>query len=43
MFCLVDPDPRIRIFSEIRIQEEKMLRIERILILSTMIPDFNKP
>ena len=31
-FCLLDPDPWIRIFLRIRIQEPKILRIQRIWI-----------
>ena len=35
IFCPLDPDPWIRIFLRIRIQEAKILRIQRIRILST--------
>ena len=37
IFCPLDPDPRIRIFFRIRIQKAKILRIQRIRILSTDI------
>ena len=33
----LDPDPWIRIFLRIRIQELKILRIQRIRILSTVL------
>ena len=35
LFYPLDPDPWIRIFLRIRIQEAKILRIQRIRILST--------
>ena len=35
IFCPLDPDPWIRIFLRILIQEAKILRIQRIRILST--------
>ena len=35
IFYALDPDPWIRIFLLIRIQEAKILRIQRIRILST--------
>ena len=34
IFCPLDPNPWIRIFLRIRIQEAKMLQIQRIWILS---------
>jgi len=36
MFYPLDPDPWIHIFLSIRIQEAKILRIQRIRILSTV-------
>ena len=36
IFCLLDPDPWIRIFVRIRFQESKIFRIRRIQILSTI-------
>ena len=38
-FCPLDPDPWIRIFFRIRIQEAKILWIQRIRILSTVHND----
>ena len=35
IFCPLDPDPWIRIFLRIRIQEAKIFRIQRIRILSS--------
>ena len=35
IFCPLDPDPWIRIFLRIPVQEAKILRIQRIQILST--------
>ena len=37
IFCPLDPDLWIRIFLRIRIQEAKILRIQRIRILSTAL------
>ena len=37
IFYILDPDQGIRIFLRIRIQEAKILRIQRIRILSTAL------
>ena len=40
-FCPLDPDPWIRTFLRSRIQEAKILQIQRIRILSTVCKSFN--